>query len=138
MSNTFTLKRAAALPVILVLACSLFATFSAISIPVAHADPSAPVVPPADPNAAPDAPDISSIDSPEEVLDVIQRITNWMFTIFIAVAAAMIIYAAYVYLTSGGGEDVSKAHKMILYSAIAIVVATASRGLVVLVRNFVK
>lgn len=81
---------------------------------------------------------VSSIDTEQEVLDVIQKITNWMFTIFIAVAAAMIIYAAFTYLTSGGGEGVETAHKMLLYSAVAIAVATLSRGIVKLVENFVK
>lgn len=88
----------------------------------------------ADPSVAPPS---AAIDSPQKVLSVLQRITNWMFTIFIAVAAMMIIFAAFTYLTSEGGEGVEKAHKMILYSAIAIVVATASRGLVTLVRNFI-
>lgn len=87
-----------------------------------------------DPSEAPPA---AAIDSAPKVLAVLQRITNWMFTIFIAVAAMMIIFAAFTYLTSEGGEGVEKAHKMILYSAIAIVVATASRGLVTLVRNFI-
>lgn len=85
-----------------------------------------------------DVPDASTIDTPQEVEGVLQKITNWMFTFFIAAASIMIIYAAYTYLTSEGGENVSKAHKMLLYSAIAIVVATASRGLVTLVKNFVK
>lgn len=80
----------------------------------------------------------SSIDTEQDVLDVLQRITNWMFTIFIALAAMMIIYAAYIYLTSGGGEEVGKAHKMLLYSVVAIVVATMSRAIVRLVENFVK
>jgi hypothetical protein len=85
----------------------------------------------------PEAP-ASSIDTPEEVIGILQSITNWMFTIFLTVAAAMIIYAAFIYLTSGGGEGVEKAHSMILYAAIAIVVATLSRSLVLLVKNFVK
>jgi hypothetical protein len=85
----------------------------------------------------PEAP-ASSIDTPEEVIGILQKITNWMFTIFLTVAAAMIIYAAFIYLTSGGGEGVEKAHSMILYAAIAIVVATLSRSLVLLVKNFVK
>lgn len=86
----------------------------------------------------PEVPSASTIDSADKVKSVIQNITNWMFTFFIAAAAIMIIYAAYTYLTSEGGENVSKAHKMLLYSAIAIVVATASRGLVTLVREFTE
>ncbi len=84
------------------------------------------------------SPATNTIDTPEKVKGVLEKITNWMFTIFIALAAAMIIYAAFVYLTSGGGEDVSKAHKMLLYAAVAVAVATASRGLVALTRNFIS
>ena len=78
----------------------------------------------------------SNIDSVPKVIQLIQKITNWMFTIFMAVAAAMVIYAAFIYLTSGGGEEVGTAHKMLLYAAIAIAVATVSRGFVKIVENF--
>src|SRR3989344_7493377 len=47
--------------------------------------------------------DPKEIDTVQDVLDVIDRITNWMFTIFLALAVIMILYAAFVYLTSGGG-----------------------------------
>lgn len=85
----------------------------------------------------PSGPPANAIDTPDKVIKVLEKITNWMFTIFIALAAMMIIYAAFIYLTSGGGEDVSKAHKMLLYAAVAIIVATASRGLVALTRTFI-
>jgi preprotein translocase subunit SecG len=83
-------------------------------------------------------PNPNTIDSVSKVKGVLEKITNWMFTIFITLAAMMIIYAAFIYLTSGGGEEVSKAHKMLLYAAVAIAVATASRGLVALTRNFIE
>ena len=86
----------------------------------------------------PAGPSTNTIDTPAKVKGILEKITNWMFTIFIALAAMMVIYAAFIYLTSGGGEDVSKAHKILLYAAVAIAVATASRGLVALTRNFIE
>jgi len=81
-------------------------------------------------------PPSSNIDTPQKVITLLEKITNWMFTIFMAVAVIMIIYAAFIYLTSGGGEETSHAHKIILYAAIAIVVAMTSRGIVKIVENF--
>ncbi len=77
------------------------------------------------------------LDTEEKVIGLINKIINWMFTIFISVAIIMFIYAAFIYLTAGGGENVGTAHKMIMYGAIAVAVATLSRGLVSLVQNFV-
>lgn len=80
----------------------------------------------------------NEIDTVDDVLMVIDRITNWMFTIFLAAAVIMILYAAFVYLTSGGGEETAKAHKMILYSAVAIAVAILARGVVTVIESIVN
>jgi hypothetical protein len=79
-----------------------------------------------------------AITTEADIIRLINKIINWMFTIFISCAIIMFIYAAFIYLTSGGGEEVGKAHKMMLYGAIAVAVATLSKGLVSLVQNFVK
>jgi len=113
---------------------TLFSIGFAMLSPVAAMAQPISATPPVDPLSPKD----NTIDDVNDVKLILEKITNWMFTIFIALAAVMIIYAAFIYLTSGGGEDVSKAHKMLLYSAVAIAVATASRGLVNLTRNFVE
>lgn len=95
---------------------------------------------PSSPNVGTPAPGpkASGIDTPEEVMGLLESITNWMFTIFIALAVIMVLYTAFIYLTSGGGEETSRAHKMLLYAAIAVAVATLSRGIVRLVEKFVS
>ena len=66
-----------------------------------------------------------------DVLDVMDRVTNWMFTGFLALAVILVILAAYEYLLAqGGAEEISKAHKMLIYAAIAIGVAVLAKGIV--------
>ena len=71
-----------------------------------------------------------NIDSVDKVLKVMDNLTNWMFTVFMILAVIFILLAAYKYLFSGGGEEVAKAHKMILYAAVAVAVAILARGVV--------
>lgn len=73
-------------------------------------------------------PDDKLVDRPEEVYATLENVANWMFSIFLTIAVIMIIYAAFVYITAGGGENVSKAHKMLIYAVVAIAVAFLARG----------
>jgi hypothetical protein len=72
-----------------------------------------------------------------DIVIILTRVANWMFTIFLLVAVIFFILAAYKYLTSGGGEKVAEAHKMIIYSAIAIAVALLSKGFEFVIRQLV-
>lgn len=68
------------------------------------------------------------IKDESDIFRIIKRITNWMYTGLLSVAVIMILYAAFIYMTSGGGEEVGKAHKMVMYAIVAIAVALLSRG----------
>jgi hypothetical protein len=50
----------------------------------------------------------------------------------------MVLVAAFKYLTSGGGEETASAHKMLLYSAVAIAVAILAKGVVNVVESIIK
>lgn len=80
---------------------------------------------------------VNTIDTPEEVIQAIENIGDWMYTIFLSVAVIMIVYAAFIYLTSGGGENVAKAHKMLIYAAVAIAVAVGANGIISLVQAII-
>lgn len=82
--------------------------------------------------------DPHEIDTVADVITIIDRITNWIFTIFIAASVIMILMAAFKYLTAGGGEETAKAHKMLMYSAVAIAVAILAKGLVAVVQSILK
>lgn len=80
-----------------------------------------------------DAPGV--VDTTNDVMTVINNIANWMFTIFMAVAVMMIVYAAFIYLTANGGEKVQQAHKVLIYSVIGIAVAILAKGIVNVVES---
>ncbi len=51
-------------------------------------------------------------------------IVQWIYTIFLIAAVVFVLIAAFQYLTSGGDkEKVKKATNMLMYAAIAVVVA---------------
>jgi hypothetical protein len=69
---------------------------------------------------------------PEEV-DLYKTIINilyFIFAVLLAVAAIFIIWAAFLYLTSGGDEEkLQKAKNYLVYAIVAVVIALAGRGL---------
>lgn len=73
------------------------------------------------------------ISQPDDVIDYIQTIGNWIFSLLLALAVIYVLIAAWNYLSSKGGEGVEKAHNMILYAAIAITVAIFAKGIVTVV-----
>lgn len=65
---------------------------------------------------------------------LICRVAAWMFTFLIVLSIVFIILAAYNYLTSAGdSEKVRTAHRMIIYTAVAVVVAVIARGVPLIV-----
>lgn len=73
-----------------------------------------------------------------DVIKVLERIVDWLFTILLIVAAIFIVVAAYSFVTAAGDpEKVAKARNFVMYALIGVAVAIASRGLVALVRKIV-
>lgn len=61
----------------------------------------------------------------------------WIFTILIILSVIFILWAAWLYLRSGGEEEkIKEANHQLLYAAIAIIVAILSRGIPFLVGQF--
>jgi len=76
---------------------------------------------------------VDPVVPPEQIRikNLIITITNWGFGLLIIVAAAFILFAAYLYLTAGQNpENQAKAKNYILYAVIAIIVGFVARGLV--------
>lgn len=70
--------------------------------------------------------------------DVLDPLTDWLFTILIVIAAIAIIIAAYFFVTAAGDPDkTKKARDFVLYALIGVLVAFAAKGLVVLVSRIV-
>lgn len=73
-----------------------------------------------------------------DVMQVLNRIVNWLFSILLVVAAIFIIVAAYHFVTAAGDpEKTKRARDFVLYALIGVMVAFLARGLVVLVERVV-
>lgn len=82
-------------------------------------------------------PDVT-ITSVGGVIGLLLRILDLARTIFWIVAVAMILWAAFLYLTAGGApEKVTKANATLRYAIVAIVVALIATSLPFLVRSLI-
>ncbi len=76
------------------------------------------------------------IETPEEMITLIETITDWFFTIVMALAVIFIILAAFYFLTAAGNpEALTKARQMLIYALIGIAVALLARGLRFVIEN---
>ncbi len=79
----------------------------------------------------------TNITGYSDVTGIIGTVGNWMFGIILALAVIFILYAAFLYLTSGGDEEkVGTAKKYLVYAIIAVAVAVLSKGIVMVVQSF--
>jgi hypothetical protein len=73
-----------------------------------------------------------------DMIQVLNNIVDWLFTILLVVAALFIIIAAFYFITaSGNPETVAKARNFVLYALVGVAVAVAARGLVALIQRIV-
>lgn len=76
------------------------------------------------------------ISTGAELVELINNIGNWIFTILLAIAAIMLIMAGFFWITAGGNpENVKKASDMLRNSLIGIAVALGAKGLVAVITN---
>ena len=71
-----------------------------------------------------------------DIMDLLDNVVNWMFSILLVVAAIFIIVSAFYFVTAQGDADKTKtARNFVLFALIGVLVAFAARGLVELVRT---
>lgn len=79
------------------------------------------------------------VETVEDVVRILNRAVDWMFTFLLIIAVIFIMLAAYNYLTASGNEDkVKKAHLMITYAVVAIAIGLLARSLEFIVRQFIQ
>lgn len=77
------------------------------------------------------------LTSPKDVTNLFCGALNWMFWGLIVLGIAMVLVAAYMYVTSSGDpERAGKASKTLLYAVIAIVVGLLAQGIPFIVASF--
>lgn len=80
----------------------------------------------------------SGITTTSGLMDMICTLANWFFTFLIILAIFFVLYAAFKYLTAGGDpEKVKSASHVLIYAAVAVVVALLAKGFPLLIGSFV-
>lgn len=78
----------------------------------------------------------SNITDIDDVIDIIETLVNWLFAIIIAIAVIMLLWAAFLWMTSSGDETkVSDARKTLIYALVGVAVAVIAKGLVAIVQS---
>lgn len=82
---------------------------------------------------------VTAPDVTLDLWDILARAINWVFGLVIAVAAIMLIWAGFTYVTSAGNaEKVKTALNGLIYALIGVGIAILAKGLVYLVCTFVN
>jgi heme/copper-type cytochrome/quinol oxidase subunit 2 len=69
------------------------------------------------------------------ITDIVDTVVAWAFGLLLVLAVVFIIWAAFLYLTSGGDEEKTAKAKGYIYAAvIAIVIAALARVIVAVVK----
>ena len=69
-----------------------------------------------------------------DTMELLDRITNWLFAILLIIAAIWIIMAGYYFVTAQGDPEKTKnARNFVLYALVGVLVGFAAKGLVALV-----
>ena len=75
----------------------------------------------------------------DNVVNTIDNIANALFTIFVAVTVFFVLYAAYLYLKSGGEpEETGEARNYLIFAAVGVAVAIFARVLPGLVESLLR
>ncbi len=75
-------------------------------------------------------------DTGEEMIDLIEDIGDWIFTIVLVVAAIFLIVSGFLFVTAGGDPaKVQMAKQMLINALIGVAVALLAKGLVAVIRS---
>ncbi|MBU2082002.1 hypothetical protein KKH14_01090 [Patescibacteria group bacterium] len=71
------------------------------------------------------------------IMDLVDKVATWLLEVGLIISTIIIIWAAIVFMTSGGNtERVTTARKTLWYTIIGIVILLLAKGLTSLVANF--
>lgn len=74
--------------------------------------------------------------SGEQLMEIIDTITNWIFAGFVALAVIMALLAAFQFVREGGNpEKISEARQKLIWAAVGIGVALMAKGFVPVIQS---
>ncbi len=73
-----------------------------------------------------------------QLLTLVDTATNWLFAIFAVLAVIFVLLAAFQFISAGGDAvKLGEARQKLIWAAIGIVIALASKGLVPVIRSII-
>lgn len=79
---------------------------------------------------------VDVITSGEELIQLIDNIGDWIFTILLSIAAIFLIVAGFMWVTAGGNpENVAKARQMLVNALIGLAIGLGAKGLIAVVTS---
>lgn len=74
--------------------------------------------------------------TPEQLTEIINRVTDWIFAGFVALAVVMVILAALQFVREGGNpEKMSEARLKLIWATVGVMVALMAKGFVPVIRD---
>jgi hypothetical protein len=70
-----------------------------------------------------------------QLFTAVCTIANWFFAFVLVIAVIALIYAGYLFFTSGGGEKVGQAKKALMYGLIGAAIVVLGKSLVLVIGN---
>ena len=78
----------------------------------------------------------SPINTPDDIFNLLDKLLGYFATAFWMFAIGAVFYAGYLYLTAAGDSNkLKKAHQMILWTVVAVVIGLFAYGLPKLIQN---
>ncbi len=75
----------------------------------------------------------------DKILDIVDEIVTYIYYLLFIVAVVFIIWAAFLYLNSGGDQaKLKKASQQLLYAIVAIAVGLLAYSITQIIENFLK
>ena len=71
--------------------------------------------------------------------DLVMRIANWLYMVMIPLSTIMILYAAFLFMTSAGDEEkIKKARRALTWALVGIGIIIIGAGFVSLIRSILE
>lgn len=71
--------------------------------------------------------------------DLVSSIATWFELIMVPVATIMILYAAFLFMTSGGDEEkIKRAKRAITWAVVGVAIVLIGAGFITLIKSFLS
>jgi len=75
----------------------------------------------------------------ESITELIDSIATWLLGIGSTIAVIVVLWAAFLFMTSGGSKDqVTKARQTLWYAVIGLTVLLLAKGVTLLIQNILS